>query len=407
MEISDVDFEQFKKDIRNARSYDDLMGENGAIKRMLGKAIETILSAEMDVHLGYSKYSPQGKNSGNSRNGSYPKTLKSDNGLINIDVPRDRNGNYDPMIVKKYQSNIGQIENQIIAMYSKGLTTRDIQAYIQEIYGFEISPSLVSQITDKISEHAKQWQNRPLDNVYPVVFFDAIFYKVHSNGKVVNKAAYTCLALDINGHKDLLGLWVAEGEGANFWLNVLTELKNRGLQQIFIACVDGLKGFPDAINSVFPNASIQQCVIHLIRNSLKYIASKDTKAFLKDLKNVYNAPTEQAALIALDLIKEKWAKYSLAINVWERNWHFASTFFQFPDEIRRIIYTTNAVEAVHRQFRKVTKNRTVFPHDQALIKMLFLAYRDLSKKWTMPLKNWNLVLSNFSITFKNLFQPFL
>jgi transposase-like protein len=282
----------------------------------------------------------------------------------------------------------------------KGMTTRDIQSHVQEFYGLDVSASLISQITDKIIDLAKEWHNRPLEPVYPIVFFDAIHYKITSEGKVKNKAAYTCLALDVTGRKDLLGLWVSEAEGANFWLTVLTELKNRGVQDILISCVDGLKGFPEAINSVFPKTEIQLCIIHLIRNTLKYIASKDQKLFMQDLKSVYSAPTEEAALIALDKLEETWAKkYSLAIKTWRNNWTHASTFFKYPGEIRKIIYTTNAVEAVHRQFRKVTKSKSIFPNDDALKKMLFLAYRDLSKKWTMQLQNWALVLSHLSVTF--------
>lgn len=407
MDISDSLIEQFKNDMKSAKSYQDLMGENGAIKKLLKASLEAMLDAELTEHLGYNKYDSIGRNRLNSRNGKHSKTLKNDNGLIDIKVPRDRNGSFDPIIVKKYERTIGPIEDKIVSMYAKGMTVRDIQSHIHDLYGIDISPTLVSQITDKIVDLAKEWQNRPLDNIYPIVFLDAIFYKVQSNGRVIKKAAYTCLGIDISGHKDLLGLWVAETEGANFWLNVLTELKNRGVQQILVACVDGLKGFPEAINSVFPDARIQQCIIHLIRASLKYIASKDKKSFAKDLRNVYNAPTEEAALLAFDLLKQNWPKYSLAINVWERSWAFASTFFQFPDLIRKVIYTTNAVEGVHRQFRKVTKNKTIFPNDESLKKMLFLAYRDISKKWSMPIQNWNLILSNFSITFKHLIDPFL
>jgi len=361
-----------------------------------------MLDAELTEHLGYEKYSPIGKNTGNSRNGKTYKTLKNDNGEIELTVPRDRNGTFDPIIVKKYERTLGPIEDKIISMYAKGMTTRDIQSHVQEFYGLDVSASLVSQITDKIIDLAKQWHNRPLESIYPIVFFDAIHYKVTSEGKVANKAAYTCLALDITGRKDLLGLWVSEAEGSNFWLGVLTELRNRGVNDILIACVDGLKGFPEAINTVFPGTEIQLCIIHLIRNTLRYIASKDQKSFMKELRQVYSAPTEEAALIALDRLEENWGKkYSLSIRTWRQNWAHASTFFKYPDEIRKIIYTTNAVEAVHRQFRKVTKAKSIFPNDDALKKMLFLAYRDISKKWTvMPLQNWSVALSHLSIIFE-------
>jgi transposase-like protein len=401
MELTEEMIEQLKADLRKARTYQDLMGEDGAIKKLIKASLEGILEAELTEHLGYDRYSPEGKNSGNSRNGKSRKSLRNDNGELDLVVPRDRNGSFDPVIVKKYERTLGPIEDKIISMYAKGMTTRDIQSHVQELYGLEISPALVSQITDKIIDLAKQWHNRPLEKLYPIVFFDAIHYKVQSEGKVTSKAAYTALAVDITGKKDLLGLWVSEAEGANFWLAVMTELKNRGVEDILIACIDGLKGFPEAINTVFPKTEIQLCVIHLIRNTLKYIASKDQKLFMKDLRTVYNAPTEEAAMVALDKLEETWGKkYSLSIKIWKQNWAHASTFFKYPDEIRKIVYTTNAVEALHRQFRKVTKAKSIFPSDEALKKMLFLAYRDISKKWRiMPLQNWAIVLSHLSIIF--------
>ena len=401
MEVTEKMIEQLKADLRKARSYQDLMGEDGAIKKLIKASLEGMLESELTEHLGYDRYSPEGKNSGNSRNGKSRKTLRNDNGEVDLVVPRDRNGSFDPVIVKKYERTLGPIEDKIISMYAKGMTTRDIQSHVQELYGLEISPALVSQITDKIIDLAKEWHNRPLEVLYPIVFFDAIHYKVQDNGKVATKAAYTALAVDITGKKDLLGLWVSEAEGANFWLTVMTELKNRGVGDILIACVDGLKGFPEAINTVFPKTEIQLCVIHLIRNTLKYIAFKDQKAFMKDLRTVYNAPTEEAAQVALGKLEETWGKkYPLSIKIWKQNWEHASTFFKYPDEIRKIIYTTNAVEALHRQFRKVTKAKSIFPGDDALKKMLFLAYRDISKKWrTMPLHNWPIVLSHLSIIF--------
>jgi len=402
MELTNEMIEQLKFDLKKARTYQDLMGEDGAIKKLIKSSLEGMLEAELTEHLGYEKYSPSGKNTGNSRNGKTQKTLKNDNGEIDLTVPRDRNGSFDPIVVKKYERTIGPIEDKIISMYAKGMTTRDIQSHIHEIYGLDISPTLVSNITDKILDLAKQWHNRPLEALYPIVFFDAIHYKVQTEGRVSNKAAYTALAVDINGKKDLLGLWVAETEGANFWLNIFTELKNRGVEDILITCVDGLKGFPDAIYTVFPKAEVQLCIIHLIRNTLKYVASKDQKLFMKDLRKVYTAPTEEAAIIELENLETIWGnKYPLPIRTWRSNWVNASTFFKYPQEIRTIIYTTNAVEALHRQFRKVTKAKSLFPNDEALKKMLFLAYRDLSKKWTvMPVNNWAIVLSHLSIIFE-------
>jgi putative transposase len=409
MELTDEIFEQFKSDLAKAKNYDDLMGKDGAIKKLIAKSLEQMLECELTEHLGYEKHSPTGKNTGNSRNGKTHKTLKNDNGEIEITVPRDRNGEFDPVIVKKYERTIGPIEDKIISMYAKGMTTRDIQSHIQELYGLDVSATLVSNITDKIVHTATEWQNRPLEAIYPIVFFDAIHYKVKDETKrVISKAAYTCLGVDVSGRKDLLGLWVGEAEGANFWLSVFTELKNRGMQDVLVACVDGLKGFPEAINTVFPKAEIQLCVIHQIRNTLKYIASKDQKEFMKQLKTVYSAPTEEAALESLKMIEETWAKkYPLALKSWRQNWNNLATFFKYPEEIRTVIYTTNAVEAVHRQFRKVTKTRSLFPNDDALKKMLYLAYRDLSKKWTMPIRNWSIVISNFSIIFEERLAPFL
>ena len=409
MKLTDEMIEQLKADLSKAKNYEDLMGKGGAIKKLISESLEQMLESELTEHLGYERYSPAGNNNGNSRNGKTHKTLKNDNDEIEITVPRDRNGEFDPVIIKKYKRTIGPIEDKIISMYAKGMTTRDIQSHIQELYGLDISATLVSNITDKIVHIATEWQNRPLEGIYPIVFFDAIHYKVRDDSKkVVSKAAYTCLGVELSGRKDLLGLWVGEAEGANFWLTVLTELNNRGVKDILIACIDGLKGFPDAIQTVFPKTEIQLCVIHQIRSTLKYIASKDQKEFMKQLKTVYTAPTEEAALENLNLLEDNWSKkYSLALKSWRGNWNNLATFFKYPEEIRTIIYTTNAVEAVHRQFRKVTKARSLSPNDDALKKMLYLAYRDLSKKWTMPIRNWAIVLSNFSINFEDRLEPFL
>lgn len=409
MELTPEMIEQLKTDLSKAKTYDDLMGSQGAIKKLIKSSLEAMLESELTEHLGYEKHSPLGKNTGNSRNGKTSKTLRNDNGQIEISVPRDRNGLFDPMIIGKYEKTIGPIEDKIISMYAKGMTTRDIQTHITELYGLDISPTLVSNITDKIVDLAVRWQNRPLEKAYPILFLDAIHYKTRDDSRrVSSKAAYTCLAVDMEGKKDLLGLWVGESEGANFWLSVLTELKNRGVEELFVVCIDGLKGFPEAINAVFPKAEIQLCIIHQIRNTLKYIASKDQKKFMQELKEVYKAPTEELALTNLKQLEENWAgKYSLAIKSWQNNWDNLSTFFKYPQEIRTIIYTTNAVEALHRQFRKVTKNRSLFPNEDALKKMLFLAYRDLSKKWTMPIQNWAIVLSNFSVYFEERFNKFV
>jgi transposase-like protein len=410
MENLDELFEQFKKDLSKAKTYKDLMGKGGAIKKLMKASIESMLEAEMTEHLGYEKNDPAGNNTGNSRNGKYPKNIQSDTGVIDLEVPRDRNGEFEPIVVKKGESRLGELEDKIISMYAKGMTTRDIQAHIEEIYGANISPALVSHMTDKIQGLAVEWQNRPLEPVYPIVFFDAIHYKVRdeSTKKVASKAAYTCLGLNIDGHKDLLGLWVGEAEGATFWLSVMTELRNRGVKEICIACVDGLKGFPETINTVFPKAEVQLCIVHQIRNSMKYVATKDQKAFARDLKTIYSAPTEEAALLNLEAVEETWGKkYILAMKSWRANWNQLAVFLKYPEEIRTMIYTTNAVEALHRQFRKVTKAKSLFPNDDALKKMLYLAYRDIAKKWNLPVRNWSIVIGHFSVMFADELQQYL
>ncbi len=408
MKLSEEAIEQLLKDLEKAKSYEDLMGKDGAIKKLLKSSLENILESELSEHLGYEKNSPYGIHSGNNRNGKTQKTIKTDEGKIELSIPRDRNSTFDPVVVKKYEKTLGPIENKIISMYAKGMTTRDIQSHVEEIYGLEISPTTVSRITDSIVVHAKEWQSRPLSEIYPIVFFDAIHYKVREDGKVRSKAAYTCLAIDLEGRKDMLGIWVGESEGANYWLGIMTELKNRGVQDILISAVDGLIGFPEAIESVFPGCEVQQCIIHQIRNTIRYVASKNQKEFMRDLKSVYKAPTEEAGLLALDKLEEKWGKkYPYPINSWKNNWDNLAVFFKYPEEIRTVIYTTNAVENLHRQFRKVTKNRALFPNDDALTKMLYLAYKDIAKKWTMPLRNWAFIFSQLSIIFEERLKPFI
>tara|TARA_B100001989_G_C24539333_1_gene466561 strand:+ start:122 stop:1348 length:1227 start_codon:yes stop_codon:yes gene_type:complete len=408
MKLTPEIIKQLEEDLAQAKTYNDLMGKNGAIKKLIKSSLENILESELSEHLGYEKHSPEGNNSGNSRNGKTHKSVKTDEGMIDLEIPRDRNSSFDPVIVKKYEKTLGPIEDKIISMYAKGMTTRDIQSHVEEMYGLEVTAATVSRITDSIVVHAKEWQSRPLSEIYPIVFFDAIHYKVRQEGKVVSKAAYTCLAIDIEGQKDMLGIWIGESEGANYWLGIMTELKNRGVQDILIAAVDGLKGFPEAIESVFPGCEVQQCVIHQIRNTIRYIASKNQKEFMKDLKPVYQAPTEEAGLLALDKLEEKWGdKYPFPIKSWRNNWNNLAVFFNYPPEIRKMIYTTNAVENLHRQFRKVTKNRSIFPSDDALTKMIFLAYRDISKKWKMTLPNWGLIISQLSIRFEIRIMKFL
>lgn len=408
MKLTKEMIEQLEKDLSGAKTYGDLMGKNGAIKKLIKSSLETMLDEELSEHLGYPKNSPAGNNSGNNRNGKTKKSIKTDEGRINLEIPRDRNSSFDPVIVKKYEKTLGPIEEKIISMYAKGMTTRDIQSHIEEMYGMDIAPSTISRITDSIIEKAKEWQSRPLEGIYPIVFFDAVHYKVKQDGKVLSKAAYTCLAIDLEGRKDMLGIWVGESEGANYWLGIMSELKNRGVQDILIAAVDGLKGFPEAIESVFPGCEVQQCIIHQIRNTVRYVGSKYQREFTKDLKHVYQAPTEEAGLEALDKLDEKWGeRYPFPIKSWRKNWDNLAVFFKYSPEIRRMIYTTNAVENLHRQFRKVTKNRALFPTDDSLVKMIYLAYRDISKKWTQPVNKWAEIWSQLNIRFEERIEPFL
>lgn len=407
MKLTKEAIDQLQKDLANAKTYEDLMGKNGAIKNLMKHALESMLDAELSDHLGYEKHSPDGDNSGNSRNGKSRKTVKNEQGKIEIEVPRDRNGSFDPVVVKKYQTTVGPIEDKIISMYAKGMTVRDIQSHLEEIYGLEVSPSFISSITDKVIESAKTWQQRPLNRAYVFVYFDAIHYKVKDEGRVVTKAAYTALGIDSNGNRDLLGMWVGDSESATYWLAVFSEMKARGVEEIFIASVDGLKGMVDAINAVYPNCRVQRCIIHQIRNSMKFIPEKFRKEFIKDLKKIYQAINEQTALAALDELDEKWGKkYPLTLKSWRTNWESLSVMFEFPQEIRKAIYTTNAVEALHRQFRKVTKTKTIFPHDDALLKILYLAYNDLVKKWT-TLRDWRLMVTQLCIIFGDRFEKYL
>jgi transposase-like protein len=389
-----------KTELKKCKTADDLMGKNGLLQRLIGGILEQLLQNEMDEHLGYEKHSPEGDLSGNSRNGKTKKTVRSNYGNVDLEIPRDRNGDFEPIAVKKHQRNISSFDDKIISMYAKGMTVRDIQSHVQELYGANLSPALIANITEKVMESATEWQARSLQKVYPIVFFDAIHYKVKENGKVISKASYTCLGIDIEGKKDVLGIWIGHAEGAKFWLKVCTELQNRGVKDILIACIDGLKGLPDAIKTAFPEVEIQLCIIHMIRNSIKYIPHNSSKEFMMDLKDIYKVSTEEIAYQNLEKLQKKWeSKYALAVKPWFVHWDNIKTFFAFPEQIRRLIYTTNAVESVHRQLRKVTKNKAVFPTDESLVKMLFLAVRDVSKKWTMPLQEWKTIISHLSIAY--------
>lgn len=391
----------YQEEIKNCKSVEDLVGKNGLMKRLFKDVMQQLLDAEMEEHLGRTKYERcSEENSKNYRNGTSNKTVRSSYGDVELDIPRDRNGDFNPVSVKKYKKDCNEFDQKIIGLYARGMSTRDIQSEMEELYGIELSPSAISHITDKVLGAAAEWQNRMLDKVYPIVYMDAIHFKVREDNKIMSKAAYICLGIDMNGYKDILGIWIGEAEGAKFWLSVCNDLNNRGVKDILIACMDGLRGLPEAIKAVFPNVCIQNCIVHQIRNSLKYVSYKDKKEFMKDLKLVYTAETVELALSQLDIVKEKWDyKYSSVIDSWYSNWDKLSTFFNFSSGIRKMIYTTNLLEGFNRQLRKFTKIRTVFPTDESLRKSLYLATDQVMKKWTSPIANWGPILLQFEIIF--------
>lgn len=399
---NDINFD-YNSEIKKCKTIDDVLGKNGLVQRLVKDVLENILEAEMDEHLGRDKYQRQSDiepGERNYRNGYSQKNLRSSFGDVDLDIPRDRKSEFEPQIVKKYETVCNELDKKIISLYAKGMTTSDIQAEIEDLYGITISPSMVSKITDKVIATATEWQNRMLDKIYPIVYLDAMYFKVRSNGKIVNKAVYICLGYTMEGYKDILGLWVDEAEGAKFWLGICNDLKNRGVKEILIACMDGLKGLPQAIQTVFPSANIQTCIVHQIRNSIKYIASKDKKSFMKDLKEVYKAPTEELALAQLDKLKETWGNsYGMVIDSWYNNWNNLSTFFDFSPRIRKTIYTTNALEGFNRQVRKYTKSRTIFPTDESLNKCVYLATMEIMEKWTQPVPNWGATLAELTLFF--------
>jgi len=386
------------KDYKNP---EDLIGETGLLKQLTKQLLERAMQAEMTEHLGYEKNAPANKKTDNSRNGSYKKRVKGEFGNLDIDVPRDRDASFEPIILPKGQSRFTGFDDKIIALYARGMTTRDIQAHLEEMYGVEVSPTLVSQVTQAIQEEVALWQNRPLDEIYPIVYLDAIRVKVRHDGRVINKAVYLAIGVNLDGIKEVLGMWTAETEGAKFWLQVVTELKNRGVRDIFIACVDGLKGFPEAIETVFPEAQVQLCLVHMVRHSLNYVSWKQRKDVAADLKAIYQAPTIEQAEISLSEFEARWdEKYPTIGKSWRRNWERLTPLFSYPPEIRKAIYTTNAIESVNMSLRKVTKNRGSFPNDDSMLKLLYLALRNISKKWTMPIHNWKSALNQFMIMFE-------
>ena len=382
---------------RNLKTTDDI---STMLKDLFSETIQEMMEAELDTTLGYGKNETTQKTGGNRRNGHTKKTITSEYGESEIQVPRDREGEHEPIIVKKHQKNLTGIEDQIIAMYSKGMTVRDIQDHLNQLYGVDISPTLISNVTNKLMPIIKEWQNRPLEKTYAVVFLDAIHYKVRQEGAIVNKAAYMVIGIDMDGRKDVLGIWIGEHETSKFWLVVLNELRNRGVQDILICSVDNLAGFTEAISACFPKTEIQKCVVHQIRNSIRYVSYKDVKKVLADLKPIYTATTEQQALEALDSFETAWGtKHPLIVKSWRGNWSELSTYFKYPPEIRKLIYTTNMIESYHRQLRKVTKGKTIFPNDESLQKMLYLATMDVLRKWTGRVQNWGQILLQLSIFF--------
>jgi len=383
-----------------AKSCQTVEDVHNLLKSLFKDTLQTIFEAEMESHLGYEKHSVEGNNSGNSRNGYSKKTIKSKFGQTELKIPRDRNGEFKPSIIKRYETTTNELEDKIIAMYAKGMSTRDIEDHMRDIYGIDVSSAMVSKVTDKILPMIAGWQSRPLERVYPVVFLDAIHFKVRKENRIVNKAAYSVLGINMAGQKEVLGIWVGEHESASFWLGVCNDLKNRGVEDILIACKDNLAGFSEAINAVFPRTEIQLCVIHQIRNSLKYVSYKEQKELISDLKKVYQALTIEEAELAFANFKEKWGKkHAIIIRSWENNWLELTAFFKFPYEIRRMIYTTNIIEGYHRYLRKVTKTKTAYPTDESLIKIVYLATVEASKKWTMPLRDWRNCISQFAIYF--------
>lgn len=386
---------QIAKSIKTEK---DLTDFSRLLKKM---TVEAALGAEMEAHLGYAKHDPQGHHSGNSRNGYSDKTLKGEHGEVTIDVPRDRNGTFEPQLVRKGQTRLTQLDEQIHALYAKGMSTRDIVATFKELYGAEVSATVISKVTEAVIEKVHEWQSRLLDEVYPILYLDCLQVKIRQDKRVINKAIYVALGVNLEGHKELLGLWLSENEGAKFWLSVLTELHSRGIKDIFIACVDGLKGFPEAINTVYPHAKVQLCIVHLVRNSLRFVSWKDKKQVAMDLKKIYSSHTEDEAERELAQFAQLWDKKYVAISrSWRENWPNVITLFDYPDEIRKVIYTTNAIESLNSVIRKAIKNRKIFPHDDSAKKAIWLAIQSASKKWTMPLHHWNVALNRFMMEYQ-------
>jgi putative transposase len=397
MPISREVLDELLKEYKNP---DDLLGDQGILQQLTKALVERALEGELTHQLGYDKHSSEGDNSGNSRNGTTPKTVKGKRGEMRINVPRDRNSEFEPQLVKKGQTRFNGFDDKILSLYARGMTTREIQGHLEEIYGVEVSPDLISTVTDAVLEEVRAWQTRALDEVYPIVYLDALQVKVRDQGRVSNRAIYLAIGVNMAGLKEVLGMWSAETEGAKFWMSVVTELSNRGVKDIFVACVDGLKGFPEAIEAVFPRTDVQLCLVHLVRHSTKYVSYKDRKQVAADLKTIYRAATAEEAEENLANFAAKWdARYPMISKSWKSNWARVVPMFGFPEEIRRAVYTTNAIESLNMSLRKIIKNRPSFPSTDAVMKLLYLALNKISKKWTMPIRDWGSAMNQFSIIY--------
>lgn len=397
-----IDLDLVDQLLKDYKQPEDILGENGILKQFTKALLERAMQVEMSEHLGYEKHDASGDNSGNSRNGSSGKTLKGDFGELPIEVPRDRNSEFEPRIVPKGQTRLSGFNEKMLSLYARGMTTREIQQHIQEIYQVEVSPQLISNVTEAVMEDVIAWQNRPLEAIYPILYMDALQVKIRDGAHVVNKAVHLAIGVTLAGNKDVLGLWLGQTEGAKLWLQIVTEIKNRGVKDIFIACVDGLKGFPEAIETVFPQAQVQLCIVHMVRHSLNFVGYKERKEVAVDLRKIYRAASRDDAEVRLSEFAARWdAKYPTISQSWRRNWERLVPFLAYPAEIRRVIYTTNAVESVNMSLRKIIKNRGSFPTDEAALKLLYLALRNITRRWTMPIKDWRAALNRFAIIFED------
>jgi len=395
------DTDKLLDELLKGKKPEEILGNEGLLKDLTKRLVERALEGEMTDHLGYDRHASDGHNSGNSRNGKTSKRVKGSFGEVEIDVPRDRSGEFDPKLVKKRQRRLPGFDDKVIALYARGMTTREIQGHLHELYGVEVSPSLISAVTDSVLDDVKAWQNRPLDAVYPIMYLDALHLKIRANGHVQSQAVYLALGITLEGQKELLGLWIGESEGSKFWMNVLTELKNRGVQDVLIACVDGLKGFPDAIEALYPKTEIQLCIVHMIRNSLRYVSWKERKAVARDLRTIYTAATAEGAEQALDAFEAKWGeRFPSIAKSWRQRWENVIPFFSYPPAIRKVIYTTNAIESLNASLKKVTKKRGAFPTADSVRKVLYLALQRASKRWSRPIKDWVAALNHLTVVFE-------